>query len=158
MSDLLRLLTKNEQIACFLSKSLICSFFAINERFDQKTDERITSPALFYNEENSNKRKVTYIFLDLYYHYYLLISGEDICVSFLKLCYLEKDDKKYAEEKIEHNHKVHFNLNSLQNSKSFRKVPVQKTLIEIRTLRKFDIKKKNINFPCAFTTFRPLIT
>ena len=33
-----------EQIARFLSELLICSFFAKNERFAQKTDERIPSP------------------------------------------------------------------------------------------------------------------
>ena len=44
----LRLLTKNEQMSellVFLSESLIRSFFRKNERFAQKTDERISSPA-----------------------------------------------------------------------------------------------------------------
>ena len=61
MSNSLRLLTKNEcmsELLVFLSESLICSFFAKNERFPQKTDERIPSPALFtlfYSLEYSNR-------------------------------------------------------------------------------------------------------
>ena len=48
ISELLRLLTKNDRMSeslVFLSKSLICSFFAKNKQFAQKTDERIPSPA-----------------------------------------------------------------------------------------------------------------
>ena len=36
----------NEQIV-FLSESLIRSFFQTNERFAQKTDERIQNPAFY---------------------------------------------------------------------------------------------------------------
>ena len=48
MSKSLRSLNKNEQMSeshVFLSESLIRSFFRKNERFAQKTDERIPSPA-----------------------------------------------------------------------------------------------------------------
>ena len=50
MSDSLRLLTKNERMSeslVFFSKLLIRSFFRKNERFAQKTDEGIPSPAQY---------------------------------------------------------------------------------------------------------------
>ena len=55
MSDLLRLLTKNEQMSKLLFFGANCSlahFFAKNEQFAQKTDERIPSPDPFHNKSS----------------------------------------------------------------------------------------------------------
>ena len=50
LRESLRSLTKNEQIARFLCEALIRSFFAKNEQFAQKTDERMPSPAKMLSE------------------------------------------------------------------------------------------------------------
>ena len=47
MSELLRSLTKNERIVCYFEQIAHSPIFSQkNERFAQKTDERIPSPAL----------------------------------------------------------------------------------------------------------------
>ena len=54
MSELLRLLTKNERMSeslIFLSKLLIRLFLGKNEWFTRKSDERIPSPVYEYTNE-----------------------------------------------------------------------------------------------------------
>ena len=68
VSKSLRLLTKNEQMSesLFFSELLICLFFAKNERFAQKTDERIPNPACHYSNYRIRQFElgvVTYLYI-----------------------------------------------------------------------------------------------
>ena len=63
VSESLRSLTKNERMSkllAFLSESLIRSFFCKNERFPQKTDEQIPSPAISHQNDLKNRMNSTF--------------------------------------------------------------------------------------------------